>query len=115
MSGAARPAQYPSWLQVSASAISVRVRAKPGSSRRGVIRVDPDALVIGLHSPAQAGRANDELIELLASAAGVPRSAATIVRGAGNRDKLIAITARDAAASVSRLIEFARLSPAGGR
>ena len=89
----------------------VRVRARPGSSRRGVIRVNPDALVIGLHAPAQAGRANDELIELLARAAGIPRSAVAIVRGASIRDKLIAITARDLRRSVVRLIEFAALRP----
>ena len=87
--------------------MTVRVRAKPGSSRRGIIRVADDALVIGLNSPPEKGRANDELIEILARSAGVPRSALTIVRGANSRDKLIAISASDPDTISARLIALA--------
>ncbi len=97
----------PRWLEVRTDAVTVRVRAKPGSSRRGIIRVAEDALVIGLNSPPEKGRANDELIEILARLAGVPRSALAIVRGAGGREKLIAIGAREPGAISARLIGLA--------
>ena len=97
------------WLERRIDAVTVRVRAKPGSSRRGIIRVADDALVIGLNSPPEKGRANDELIEILARARpGVPRSALRIVRGATGRDKFeSAISASDPDAISARLIELA--------
>jgi len=111
MSAQARP-PTPRWLERRAlekhtEVVTVRVRAKPGSSRRGIIRVADDALVIGLNSRPEKGRANDELIEFLARSAGVPRSALTIIRGAAGRDKLIAITASDLDTISTRLIGLA--------
>jgi len=108
MSAAVPPT--PRWLERRTATVTVRVRAKPGSSRRGIIRVADDALVIGLNSPPEKGRANDELIEILARLAGVPRSALTIVRGANSRDKLIAISASDLDAISARLIALAGAS-----
>jgi len=109
MSGQVRP-PTPKWLERRIDTVTVRVRAKPGSSRRGIIRVADDALVIGLNSPPEKGRANDELIEILARLAGVPRSALRIVRGAAGRDKLIAISASDLDAISARLIGLAGAS-----
>ena len=97
---------YPSWLQVSSHSVSIRVRARPGSSRRGPLRADSDAVVFGLKSPPEKGRANDELIEVLARAASVPRSAIAIVRGAGNRDKLVVISTPNPASAADRLISL---------
>ena len=106
MSAELRP-PAPRWLERRADVVTVRVRAKPGSSRRGIIRADADTLAIGLNSPPEKGRANHELIEILARSAGVPRSALTIVRGANSRDKLIAISASDLDAISARLIGLA--------
>ena len=106
MSAEVRP-PTPRWLERRHGTVTVRVRAKPGSSRRGIIRVADDALVVGLKSPPEKGRANDELIEILARSAGVPRSALMIVRGASRRDKLIAISASDLDAIWTRIIALA--------
>lgn len=93
----------PLWLRVNAGSVAIRVRARPGASRRGVIRADRDALVMGLNSPPEKGRANRELIELIAAVAGVPRSGLTIVRGAGSRDKLVSIATDDPSSVGARL------------
>jgi uncharacterized protein len=106
MSAELRP-PTPRWLERRNGTVTVRVRAKPGSSRRGIIRVSDDSLVIGLNSPPEKGRANDELIEILARSAGVPRSALVIVRGGNSRDKLIAISASDPDAISTRLVALA--------
>ncbi len=98
------PPCFPRWLEMRTGAVIVRVRAKPGSSRRGILRVAGDAVVIGLNAPPEKGRANDELIEILARSAGVPRSSLAIVRGTGSRDKLIAIATNQPEAIFTRLI-----------
>lgn len=57
------------------------VRAQPGSRRSGVVGVWNGRLKIAVRAPAQDGRANEELVEVLAEALGVPRRAISIVRG----------------------------------
>jgi len=94
----------PAWLTAGADFVSVQVRLRPRSSRRGLLRVDSDALAVGVGSPAEKGRANQELIEFIARAAGLPRSAIAIVRGATSRDKLVRIATRNPTEIVSRLI-----------
>ena len=98
------PTRSQRWLEMRTGAVIIRVRAKPGSSRQGLLRVAGDAVVIGLNSRPEKGRANDELIEILARSAGVPRCSVAIVRGAGSRDKLIAIAANQPEAIFTRLI-----------
>ena len=109
-SGAPPPARYPPWLQVAVNAVMVRIRAKPGSSHREVIRVDADTIVVGVKSPPEKGRANQELTEYLALAAGVPRSAVTIARGAASRRKVIKIASSDPAQTCANLIKIAQAS-----
>jgi uncharacterized protein YggU (UPF0235/DUF167 family) len=64
--------------------------------------------VVGLAAPPEKGRANEELIELLAGAARVSRSSVNIMRGSAAREKLVAIATYDPAAIATRLIQFAR-------
>lgn len=66
--------------------------------------------MIGLNSAPEKGRANEELLKLLARAGGVARSAVVIVRGAGARNKLVRIASDDPHATSARLIAFARPS-----
>jgi uncharacterized protein len=78
-------------------AVTLRVRVKPGSSRSGPIRADPDAILIGLHSPPEKGRANDELVRIVARMAGVPPSSVTILRGTTSRQKLVQVASSNPA------------------
>lgn len=71
--------------------MTIEIVARPGSQRRGLLRVEPRGLVIGLASPAEKGKANDELIATIADVAGVARGEVSILRGAGTRSKVVRI------------------------
>jgi uncharacterized protein (TIGR00251 family) len=71
------------------------------------LRVHPRGLVVALHSPPEKGRANDELIDLLARALKLPRVNITLIRGATSRLKTVRIATarpRDLAASIEVLL-----------
>lgn len=102
------PAADTPWMRVADHEVTIEVTARPGASRRGVIGTTGERLVVGVHSGPQKGKANDELIEYLASELRVPRSALLIVRGATSRRKTIRIVTHDPAKAVSRLRQIGR-------
>jgi uncharacterized protein len=107
MSGGSAPSpSHPAWMELRSDCVIVRIRAKPRSSRRGVIRVDPDSIVVGIGSAPERGRANAELEELIARAVGLPRSTVTIVRGATSRLKVVQIATSTPSATSTRLLSF---------
>ncbi len=71
--------------------MTIEIVARPGSQRRGLLRVERRGLVIGVASPAEKGKANDELIATIADIAGVARGAVSILRGAVTRNKVVRI------------------------
>ena len=64
--------------------VTIEVLARPGSRRIGLLRVEARGLVIGVASPAEKGRANEELIATIANMAGVPRDKVSILRGSSS-------------------------------
>jgi uncharacterized protein (TIGR00251 family) len=103
------PAGYTPWMRVADGEVTIEVTARPGASRRGIIGVRGERLVVGVHSGPQKGKANDELIEYLAGELRVPRSAILIVRGATSRRKTIRIVTHEPAKAASRLRDIGRL------
>jgi len=99
----------PPWLRVGINEVIVEVSAKPGSSRRGVIRAGPQALVIAIKSAPEKGKANDELIAYLADELRVPRAALIMIRGATSRRKTIRIITHEAAKVAARLKRISSL------
>jgi uncharacterized protein YggU (UPF0235/DUF167 family) len=80
-------------------AVDVRVRLTPRARRPGIGPVRADGvLVVKVAEPPVDGRANDGLCRALARAAGVPRSAVTVVSGHAARDKRVRIATDDPAA-----------------
>ena len=67
------------------------VRVQPRSSRAGVEPAGEGEYRVRVHSAPEDGKANAEVIELLAAHLGVPRSRVRIVRGAASRNKVIEI------------------------
>ena len=68
------------------------MRVQPGAARSEIAGWEPDgALRLRLQAPPVEGRANRALIEFLADALGVKRSAIRLVHGATARRKLIEI------------------------
>jgi uncharacterized protein (TIGR00251 family) len=88
---------------MSARAEHISIRVKPRSSRSGVTLGQDGLLVVSVHAPATEGAANREMIEVLAAALGVSRSAVSIVRGQRSRSKLVAVADLTAAEAYARL------------
>jgi len=68
----------------------LRVKVKPNSKRPGIVE-SPEGLVVSLKSPPVEGKANEELIQVLAARYGVPKSRVRIKAGFGSRNKLVEI------------------------
>ncbi len=93
----------PTWVTTGDRVVTVEIVARPGASRRRIIRDDPRGLVIALTSAPEKGKANDELVQFLATELRVARGTIAIVRGTTSRRKTIRIGPCDASAIATRL------------
>ncbi len=86
---------------------SLRLRVVPGTSRPGIVGRYGEAWKLRVAAPAEAGKANDAVIDLLAETLELPRRNLEITTGRSSRDKIVslqglspdAVDARLAAAS----------------
>lgn len=69
------------------------VKVKPNAKTRTLTELDDGTLKITLKSTPTDGKANQELIKLLAKTYGVPQSHITIKSGHTSRNKVIEIIA----------------------
>jgi hypothetical protein len=67
------------------------VKVKPNSKKQTIIEEEDGSLTVHLKSPPVDGKANKELIELLAKKFNVPKSSITIQMGLSGRNKLVNI------------------------
>ncbi|MBP0020423.1 MAG: DUF167 domain-containing protein [Cyanobacteria bacterium SBLK] len=67
------------------------VKVKPNSKRQEIIEQSDGSLLVYLKSPPVAGKANQELIKILAKQYGVTRSQVTIKSGLSTKNKLVEI------------------------
>ncbi|MFN9599180.1 MAG: DUF167 domain-containing protein [Dolichospermum sp.] len=67
------------------------VKVKPNSQQQKIEELANGSLNVHLKSPPIDGKANEELIKLLAKKFDVPKSAITIKSGVTSRNKLIII------------------------
>ena len=70
-----------------AEGLVLPVRAQPGARRNGVQGEQAGALKVAVTAPAQDGRANEALAEVLRAALGLKRSQLELAAGATSRDK----------------------------
>jgi hypothetical protein len=87
--------------------VILKVMARPGASRTGLLRADPRGLVIGVAAAPERGKANAELIATIARMAGVARSAVELVGGATARQKSFRITCGNPATIAAKLATIA--------
>jgi uncharacterized protein (TIGR00251 family) len=73
----------------------LQLRVSPGASRSAVLGRHGDARKVRVAAPAEGGKANDELVQLLAETLSLPRRDVAIVSGHGARDKIVALTGLD--------------------
>jgi uncharacterized protein (TIGR00251 family) len=86
-----------------ARGLVLAVKAAPKASRDAIVGVmatpDGQALKVAVTAPADKGKANAAVAQVVAKAFGVPKSAVTIVSGATDRRKLVRISGDPAALS----------------
>jgi uncharacterized protein (TIGR00251 family) len=73
------------------SATRLSLRVAPGARRTEVVGRHGAGWKVRVAAPAEGGRANAALVALLAETLALPRSAVTLVSGAGSRDKLLEV------------------------
>jgi uncharacterized protein (TIGR00251 family) len=79
------------------------VRVIPRAGKSGIAGTRDGALLVRLNAPPVEGAANDELIEVLAEALGVPRRAVTLVSGERARHKRVRVAGIDERDARARL------------
>ena len=67
----------------------------PGAQKAGVVGRRGDRLKIRVHAPPTEGRANKELVGVVAALWGVPKGSVAIIRGGASRRKVLVIEGVD--------------------
>ncbi len=98
----------PAWLRIGAGSVTLQVTARPGSSRRGIVGLGRNGLAVTVHARAVEGRANAELVEVIAAALLVSRSSIVLERGARGRAKLFRIQCPNPGALAEKIRGLAR-------
>ena len=73
------------------------VRVKPRAKRAGLLGWHGESLKVAVRAAPERGRANEELLDILSEALGLPSSALEIAAGATAQDKRVRVTGIDAA------------------
>lgn len=97
-------------LREDASGCLVKVAARPGAGRDGVLGVQGDALRLGVSAPPEKGKANKAFVELVAATVGVRKSAVELVSGETSREKMFRVSGCSAAsvrAALARALDDA--------
>jgi len=69
--------------------ITIKVKVEPRSSKSGIVGPYGDSLKVKLTSPPVEGKANKELIEVLAKEYGIPKKNVEIVSGHNSKNKTV--------------------------
>jgi uncharacterized protein len=70
---------------------TLRVKVKPNSKKQDIQTAEDGSLIVHLKSPPVDGKANTELIKLLAERFDVPKSSIRIKSGLSSKQKLVEI------------------------
>lgn len=76
---------------MSGPSIRLRLRVSPRASRSEIVGRHGDAWKVRVTAPAEGGKANDAVVELLAATFDVSRARIEIATGHGSRDKSVVI------------------------
>jgi uncharacterized protein len=86
---------------------TLRLRVVPGARRPGVVGRHGDAWKLRVSAPAEAGRANDAVLALLAETLNVSRRDLELTSGHSSRDKTVALDGVTSETAETRLAEAA--------
>lgn len=73
----------------SKDALILKIKVEPRSSRSGIVGQYGDAIKVKLTSPPVDGKANTELIEVLAKEYGISKKDVEIISGFNSKNKLV--------------------------
>ncbi len=79
--------------------IRIEVKVEPRSSKKGLAGVLGNKLKVKLTSPPVDGAANEQLVEVLAEAFGIKKTAVKIIRGQSSKNKVVELTGISSLAS----------------
>jgi uncharacterized protein (TIGR00251 family) len=72
--------------------VRLRLRVSPGAGRAAVIGRYGDAWKVRVAAPPERGRANSDVVGLIADSLGVLRPDVRVVAGASSRDKVVELS-----------------------
>jgi uncharacterized protein len=87
------------------SGVRIAVRVVPRAGRSGIAGTREGALLVRLNAAPVEGAANAELVEVIATALGVPKQAVSIVAGETSRRKTIHVSGVSVDEARSKLFE----------
>ncbi|MBI2910056.1 MAG: DUF167 domain-containing protein [Chloroflexi bacterium] len=73
----------------------ISVHVKPGAQKSQILGFKDEYLELRVAAPPEKGKANDEVVALLARSLGIPKADVTILSGATSRRKLVGIAGLD--------------------
>ena len=107
--------ENPDWLRPAPDGVFLRVRVGPRAARAGLVGVHGPTLRVRVTAPPVGGAANRELLEVLAAALGVHRSALSLEAGAQSREKRIRVRGVSPEGIRARVAAGLRVDSAGGQ
>jgi hypothetical protein len=90
-------------IQATSTGVRIRVTVQPRASKTEISGLHGDAIRIRLAAPPVDGAANDALVQVLAEALQVPRTAVTLSAGHRARRKLVLVEGLTVAQAAQRL------------
>ncbi len=99
----ARPSRVPRSDAPARTDALLLVRVKPSAKRAGLIGWHGEALKLAVRAAPERGRANEEVLSVLAAALGVPVATLAIETGTTSQDKRVRVQGLTAAALRERL------------
>ena len=81
----------------------LRLRVAPGAARSGIVGRHGDAWKLRVRGAPERGRANADVLSLLAETLGIPERSLTLVSGHASRDKIVELRGLDADEAERRL------------
>ena len=91
-------------IETTNTGVTIRVYVTPRSSANKVVGEHNGAIKVALTAPPVEGAANRALVEFLAKALDVPRSAVRLVSGEASRSKVVQVTGVEAQIFLKRLL-----------
>ena len=79
------------WSMAADGRVHISIQAGPGASRTELVEIRPDCLRIRVAAAPEKGKANAELIDFLARALAIRKSAIVVEQGQISRKKILSV------------------------